>query len=182
VSLRSIARRYAAALFDVADRNGTVDRVDRQLAAFSAFLDDQPELRRVFDTPAVAAQKKRAILDAVLAATDEIDGETRQLLRMLADRDRLSLVSAIAAAFVDRVRQARHVLPAEVVTAVPLGDAQRASLTTALRAATGSELTVTERVDPAILGGVVARVGSLVFDGSVARQLERMKQRLLQEQ
>jgi F-type H+-transporting ATPase subunit delta len=100
---------------------------------------------------------------------------------MLADRDRLALLPAVTAAFDERVRRERHVLQAEVVTAVPLPDAQRAALSGALRRAAGSELTITEKVDPAIIGGVIARVGSLVFDGSVTRQLERMKQRLLEE-
>jgi F-type H+-transporting ATPase subunit delta len=100
---------------------------------------------------------------------------------MLADRDRLMLLSEVRAAFEARLRQERHVLQAEVVTAVPLPESQRDSLVAALRQAAGSDLALTERVDPAIIGGVIARVGSLVFDGSVTRQLERMKQRLLQE-
>jgi F-type H+-transporting ATPase subunit delta len=181
MSLRTVARRYAGALFDVARRNATLDRAEQQLASFTQMLDAQPELRRVFETPAVAPQKKRAILDAVLERAGDIDHEVRRLLQMLADRDRLMLLSQIVEAFQGRLRQERHVLEAEIVTAVALPDAQRATLASALRRAAGSELTITERVDPAIIGGVVARVGSVVFDGSVTRQLERMKQRLLQE-
>jgi F-type H+-transporting ATPase subunit delta len=181
VSLRTIARRYAVALFDVARKAGALDRVERQFGAFNDFLNEQPELRAAFDSPAVSTQKKRAVLDAVLGKTTDIDGEVRQLLRMLADRDRLILLPEIAGAFAARLRQDRHILEAEIVTAVPLPDAQRASLNAALRRAAGSDLTMTERVDPAILGGVIARVGSLVFDGSVTRQLEKLKQRLLEE-
>jgi F-type H+-transporting ATPase subunit delta len=91
------------------------------------------------------------------------------------------LLPGVTAAFDERVRQERHLLQAEVVTAVPLPDAQRTALAGALRRAAGSDLTITEKVDPSIIGGVIARVGSLVFDGSVTRQLERMKQRLLEE-
>jgi F-type H+-transporting ATPase subunit delta len=181
VSLHTVARRYAGALFDVARRNATLVRVDSQLAAFRGLLDEHAELRRVFESPAVPPQKKRAILDAILERGGGVDGEVRQVLRMLADRDRLALLAEIAGAFDARLRQERRLLRAEVVTAVPLPDAQRASLASALSRAAGSELTITEKVDPAIIGGVVARVGSIVFDGSVARQLERMRARLLQQ-
>ncbi len=181
MSLQGVARRYAGALFDVARRNGSLDRVDEQLGAFTHLLEESGELRRVFETPVVAPAKKRAILDALLERAPEIDGEVRQLLRMLADRDRLMLVRAILAVFHERFRQHRHVLSAEIITAVPLPDSQRASLTAALRRAAGSELTVTEKVDPGILGGVIARIGSVVVDGSVTRQLERMKHQLLKE-
>lgn len=181
MSLRTVARRYAGALFDVAHKNGTLDRAEQQLGAFGQLLGGHAELRKVLETPAIAAQKKRAILDALLEKVGDGEGEVRQLLRMLADRDRLSLLPEIASAFTDRVRVSRRVLKAEVTTAVPLPDAQRASLGAALERAAGSKLIITEKVDPAIIGGVVARVGSLVFDGSVTRQLERMRQKLLQE-
>lgn len=181
MSLRTVARRYAGALFDVAKKNDTLDRVEEQMGAFADLLDSHPDLRRVLDTPAVPAPKKRAVLEALFQKATDITGEVRELLRMLADRDRLSLLPVISAAFADRLRKERHVLPAEIVTAVPLPEPQRASLSAALRRATGSELVVTEKVDPSIIGGVVARVGSHVFDGSVTRQLERMKQQLVKE-
>ena len=180
MTLHALARRYAGALFDVAKKNGALDRVEARLEAFAAVLAGSAELQKVFDTPLVSSQKKRAVLEALLARAPEIDGEVGGLLRMMADRDRLMLLPSIVAAFRDRLRQHRHVVPAEIVTAVPLPDVQRAALTEALKRAAGSDITVTERVDPAILGGVVARVGSVVFDGSVTRQLERMKQRLLE--
>lgn len=181
MSLRTVARRYAGALFDVARRKGTLDAAAGQLRDFQALVKGHLELARVFDTPAVGAQKKRAILEAVLHAAPGVDGEVGQLLRMLADRDRLALLPEIVSAFGERMRQEQRVLEAEITTAVPLPDAQRSALVAALRRATGSDLSVTERVEPAIIGGVVARVGSLVFDGSVTGQLDRLKQRLLQE-
>ena len=91
------------------------------------------------------------------------------------------LLNDIAEMFADRVLQARRIVAAEVVTAVPLGDDQRMTLRTALGRVTGADLRVTERVDPSLIGGVVARVGSMVFDGSVTRQLERLKQQLMAE-
>jgi F-type H+-transporting ATPase subunit delta len=77
------------------------------------------------------------------------------------------------------VRQLRRVVTAELTTAMPLPDSQRATLVAALGRAAGAEVALTERVDPALIGGVVARVGSVVFDGSVLTQIERMRRRLI---
>jgi F-type H+-transporting ATPase subunit delta len=103
------------------------------------------------------------------------------LLRLLADRDRLGLLAEVGHAFAERLLELRRVVPAEIVTAVPLGETRRAALAEALARATGRTVTITERVDPAIIGGVVARVGSLVFDGSITRQIERMREQLRRE-
>ena len=75
----------------------------------------------------------------------------------------------------------RRVLPADVVTAVPLDDARRAAVAKALTQAAGCAVTLNERVDPAIIGGMIARVGSTVYDASVTRQLEKMRQQLLEK-
>ena len=78
---------------------------------------------------------------------------------MLADRDRLAGLPELAATFAERLLDAQHIVSADVVTAAPLTDASRAALSAALGRATGKSVTITERVDPAIVGGVVARVG-----------------------
>jgi F-type H+-transporting ATPase subunit delta len=97
---------------------------------------------------------------------------------MLAERDRLGLLSQLQAVYAERLLEDKKIVPAEVVTASPLSAENRAALGKALGSATGSEVRLTERVDPDIVGGVIARVGSLVFDGSVTRQLERLRQKL----
>jgi len=175
-----IPRRYAVALFDVAKKANRLEQVDRDLTAFAAFVRDHDDVRRAFEAPAVAPQKKRALLDALLDRS-ELRGEVPQLLRMLADRDRLGQLSEVVAAFDDRLRHERNIVEAHVVTALPLNDADRTSLKNALRRASGADVAMSEQVNPSIVGGFVARVGSLVFDASLTRQLERMKQRLLQE-
>jgi len=175
-----IPRRYAVALFDVAKKANRLEQVERDLTEFAAFVRDHDDVRRAFEAPAVAPQKKRALLDALLDRS-ELRGEVPQLLRMLADRDRLGQLSEVVAAFNDRLRQERKIVEAHVVTALPLNDAERTSLKNALRRASGADVAMSEQVNPSIVGGFVARVGSLVFDASLTRQLERMKQRLLQE-
>lgn len=176
-----IARRYAAALFDVASKADVLDAVERDLSALAALVLGHDELRRVIESPTVPAAKKRALVDALLAASGGVQDEVARLLRLLADRDRLPILPDVARAFVDRLLDERRLVPADVVTAAPLGEARKAALAEALGRATGRTVTITERIDPAIIGGVIARVGSLVFDGSVTRQIERMRDELRRE-
>lgn len=177
---RSLARRYAGALFDVAQKSGTIDAAGRDLAAMRDLVAGHATLRQVFQSPGVPPQKKRAVLEQILAVSGPVADPVRRLLLLLADRDRLALLPDIGGAFDERAMGARRVLPADIVTAVPIGDARRAAVGQALSRASGYDVTVQARVDPSIIGGIVARVGSVVYDGSVTRQLEKMRRRLLE--
>jgi F-type H+-transporting ATPase subunit delta len=180
VTERTLARRYAQALFDVVGPSDDLDRAAGDLAALAALVAGHADLRRVFEAPGVPAERKRAVASALVEKAGFVEPVGR-LVDLLADRDRLALIGGVARAFADRVMQSRRVIPAEIVTAVPLEDRRRRLLAEALSRATGGTVTVTERVDPSIIGGVVARVGSVVFDGSVTKQIERMRDRLLAE-
>ena len=175
---RALARRYAQALFDVARRTAVQRRAADDLQAFAGIVSTHSELQQVFETPAVPVARKRALVEALLAAGGEIVPEVRRLLVMLAERDRLMLVPAITERYGELADASDRVMPAEVVSAAPLGDAARAALVEALGHATGGRIRLTERVDPSIIGGVVAKVGSVVFDSSVTHQLERLRQQL----
>ena len=176
---RSIARRYAAALFDVASRKGSEEQAGRDVAAVVALIKGHEGLQRALETPAVPAQRKRAVIEAVMAAAGAIGDETRRMVLMLAERDRLMILPDVAASYSERLMAAKRIVPAEVVTATPLAEKSRAALAQALGRALGGEVTITARVDPAIVGGVVATVGSLVYDGSVTGQLDRLKKKLV---
>lgn len=186
MSERSVARRYAAALFDVAKKAGRVDQAGAELQSIIQTIDGHAELRRVFETPAVPAQVKKQIVTELLktagpaGAAGSFSGEVSRMVVMLAERDRLGsgFLNGLCSAYAERLLEEKRIVPAEVTTAAPLSEANRAALTKALATATGRDVTLTERVDPSIVGGVVARVGSLVFDGSVTRQLERLRQKL----
>jgi F-type H+-transporting ATPase subunit delta len=178
MSRRGAARQYAAGLLTAARENGHLETIARDLSSFAALVADHPDLERVFRAPAVTVAQKRAVLDAVIAAAGGVRPEVARLLRLLADRDRLSLIREVADAFTARAGEATREIPADVVTAVPLDAARQQALAEALGRAVGRPVVVDARVDPAIVGGVVARVGSLVFDGSVTRQLDRLRERM----
>jgi F-type H+-transporting ATPase subunit delta len=137
-----------------------------------------PELTRVLSSPTVPVAVKRDIVNAVITAAGGTPIEVTRMIGMLAERDRLGELAGLAAAFSERLMDAQKVLRADVTTAVPLSDATRQALAAALGRATGKSITMTERVDPSIVGGVVARVGSFVYDASITRQIERLRDRL----
>jgi F-type H+-transporting ATPase subunit delta len=181
VSLHAVARRYAVALFDVVKKNQTMDAAHAALTGFAAVVAGSDELQQVFASPSVPAAKKAAVA-AALAGQAGLPDEVRRLVAALAERDRLTLIADVARAFDARVMQERHVLDAQVTTAVALSPERTQALADALGKAAGGTVKITATVDPSIVGGVVARVGSTVYDGSVTRQLERLKSQLINSQ
>jgi F-type H+-transporting ATPase subunit delta len=176
---RTAAARYARALFDVALKEGNLDQIEQDLAAFGALLEEHASLRSTLLNPAVPVSPKRGIVDA-LAARLLAAPAVRKLLVLLAERDRLALVPLVVEAWRARVMDHRQVVRADVVTATPLAEEKLRALEAGLAEATGKRVSVTARTDPAIVGGVMARVGSIVYDGSVTGQLRRLKEKLVE--
>ncbi len=179
MSMRSAARRYAAVLFEVVQAQGNLAKVQDELNSFVTLVEGHRELQTVLAHPAIAAAKKREVVEQILNSTPDLSGEVRRLLLMLAERDRLGSVADVAAAYTEGLMAHRKVMHAQIVTASALPDGQRAALAQALSSAVGADVRLNESVDPAIMGGIVARVGSVVYDASLTRQLEKMRHRLL---
>jgi F-type H+-transporting ATPase subunit delta len=173
VTARAAAARYARALFDVVRKRGDLAKADAELTALADLIRDHAELARVAANPAVPAARKRAMVEA-LAGRLGPSTEVRNLALLLAERDRLALLPAVATAFHSRVLDHQGIVRAELTTAAPIDEAQRAALEASLGGATGRTVRLTTKVDPDIIGGTV------VYDASVARQLERLKSTLLE--
>jgi F-type H+-transporting ATPase subunit delta len=175
---RAAAIRYARALFDVVAKEADPVRVETELTGFAEMVSANEQLRRVLVTPSIPAARKRAVIEALLASVAALTPALGKILLMLAERDRLALLPDMAEAYRERLRQHQQIVRAEVTTAVPLTDDRRAALEKGIAAATGRQVMLTTAVDPAIIGGAITRIGSTVYDGSVARQLERLKEQL----
>lgn len=180
MSSRAIASRYARALFDVALKESDPARVAGQLSGFAGLIEGHAELARVLRTPAVPAKMKRGIIAGLLDRVT-LESPLRKLLLLLADRDRLVLLPELVEAYHARLLQHQHVVEAQVTTAAPIGEERAGAIARALAETTGREVRLMREVDPALIGGVVARIGSTVYDGSVVRQLARLREQLAQD-
>ena len=178
---RTAATRYARALFDVAVKEQAgpegIEAIEQHLAAFVDLCAQHPTLEKVLLNPAVPVARKRALV-ARLVERATLPAIVAKLLVLLAERDRLVLLPDLLAAYRDRLLDHRQVVRAEVSTATALGPERVKTIEQSLARLSGRSVRLTTRVDPAIVGGFVARVGSTVYDASVTTQLKRMKQRL----
>ncbi len=181
MSMRSSAARYARALFDVAAKESTPERAEQELTAFAELVQGHAELRQALSNPAVPAAGKRAVVAQLLDRQQPSD-PVRKLLLLLAERDRLELLPDLVSVYHERVMEHLKVVQAEVTTAAPLAAEQAAQLQQRLGSALGRTVMLTTNVDPALIGGVVTRIGSTVYDGSVATQLASLRQRLTESQ
>jgi F-type H+-transporting ATPase subunit delta len=175
----SIARRYAKALFGLAVDSGRVEAWATSLVSLQQVIDGSPDLQDVLANPVYSREQRRAIVEK-LASALSLDPQPRDLLFLLGDRNRLSYLSAIVATFRDLSDEHLGRVRAKVTSAVALEDAAAQSIADKLSQATKAKVLLDRTVDPAILGGVVAQVGSLVYDGSVRTQLEDLRQQLKQ--
>jgi len=175
---RTAATRYARALLDVAVKeNADLDRVERELASIVDLFAGHRLLAQALLNPVVPVPRKRAAMDA-LTARGGLLPMVAKLLGLLAERDRLVLLPDLLAAYRDRLLDYRNVVRAEVTTTVPLGNDHVKAIETNLTRASGRTVSLSTKVDPSIIGGVVTRIGGTIYDGSVTRQLQRMKEKL----
>jgi F-type H+-transporting ATPase subunit delta len=177
VTARAAAARYARALFDVAAAEGDPRQVETELAEIVALLGGHEALRVALTNPAVPTPAKRAVMRE-LAARASLSTPVTKLLALMAERDRLALLPDLLEAYRARLMEHLQIVRADVTTAVALPADRLAALERAFAEATGRTVTVAARVDPAIVGGVVARIGSTVYDGSIKRHLERIREQL----
>jgi F-type H+-transporting ATPase subunit delta len=180
MTTRASAARYAKALFDVALRELTPEQADQDLASVVDLLDQHPDLHRALTNPLVPVTAKQGVLQAVLDRLT-LAAPVRKLLLLLADRDRLALLRELQEIYRERLMEHQRVIRAEVTTAEPLSPDRAQQLAHRLSDATGRRVLMTTSVDPALLGGMVTRIGSTVYDGSIATQLARMRQQLVQQ-
>ena len=178
MSHRLVARRYAKALAGIADDQGTLVQVQRELAEVAALVRGNADLERLAFYPLLAPSQKAKAMDAVLAAGG-FSPILRQFFGVVAGAARLDLVFDLATAFDQLVDERLGVVEARVETAQPMSESQSTALAAALAHRTGKTVKLKWRQDPSMLGGVRAQVGSTVYDASLKGQLRLLQARLL---
>jgi F-type H+-transporting ATPase subunit delta len=176
---RRQARQYARALLEVAEEQGADEalRIRNELREFAALVGEDPRLRAAFDARGVTlADRGRA-----LAAIADGAGASRllsRLLDVLASRDHLSLLPAVAEIYGELVNASRGIVPVEATGVEELSDEQGKALVAVLRTSTGSEVELTTKVAPEVLGGLRVKMGGRTYDGTVEAQLRALRRSL----
>lgn len=183
MTLSAVAKRYAEALADLVVAAGSQlspEEAVQQLRAFDDALRVSLELREALATPAVPVGRKKAVIGR-LADALKLSRVTRNFLFVLVDHRRIPLFSEIVQTFELVADERLGFARAEIAAARELSESQRAELNGALEQLTGKRIRMRTAVDDALIGGVVAKIGSTVYDGSVRGRLEALERRLVAE-
>jgi len=174
-AISGVAGRYASALFDLADSAKSLDQVAQDLATFRRLVDESADLARMISSPVIGRALQGKALLAVLDAAG-ISGLTRNFVGTVAANGRARDLPAMATAFLAELARRRGEINAAVTSAVALSPEQMQQLGDALRSVLGSnKVSIDARVEPDILGGLVVKVGSRLFDSSVRSKLQRLQ-------
>jgi F-type H+-transporting ATPase subunit delta len=173
-SLATVAGRYATALFDLAAETNVLASVEADLGRFADLIDESADLKRLVKSPVFAADLQERAVGAVLDKA-EIGALVGNFIRVVAANRRLFVLPDIIAAFRKLAADHRGEVAAEVVSAEPLSDRHVAALKQALKASTGKDVALDARVDPALIGGLIVKVGSRMIDGSLRTKLNSLK-------
>ncbi|WP_088347848.1 MULTISPECIES: F0F1 ATP synthase subunit delta [Rhodomicrobium] len=169
-----MAGRYATALFELARDEGKLDETAAALTALDELLDESPDLARLVRSPIFSATEQAAAL-AALTEKAGIPPLTSNFLQLLVKNRRLFALRDIVAGFRTLLADHRGEIRAEVTSAVPLSDQQTDDLKATLKAKTGKDVSLTKSVDPALLGGLIVKIGSRMVDSSIQTKLSNMK-------
>lgn len=178
MSVETVARRYASALADVVIKNGETDTVKSELKVWEEMIAGNADLLNAFRNPTIAHLSKEKVLDQLLGKAKP-SKTTANFLKVLLQNGRLTDLAAINAKLASVIEERNGIVAAEVTSARELGSAEKANIEANISKAVGCKVRLNFNIDESIIGGVVTRVGSTVYDGSVRTQLENLKQQLV---
>jgi F-type H+-transporting ATPase subunit delta len=173
----SLARRYARAVLDIGQEEEQVRRSLSEVEEFSKTLDGSAELREAMESAHVSRPVKRGALESLLSTTGFLP-TTKSFLSLLVEKGRMNVLPTILVELRRLVEEHEGVERAVVTVPMALSAPQKDSLRSVLEKRTGKKILLEEEVDPAVLGGMVVRVGSTIYDASVRTQIQQIRQNL----
>ena len=172
--LTQIARPYASALFDLAESENQLASVETSLSDVSRLIGESADFARFLRSPVITGDDKAKALDALLAKS-KTNALVANFLKLIARNGRLFALDTIIAGFRELAAKARGEVTADVTSAAPLSADQAKALAETLKGKIGKTVTLTEHVDPSLIGGLVVKVGSQMIDSSLKTKLQAMK-------
>lgn len=174
MSTNAIARRYARALIQLASDQGKVEQYYTELKAFSGAIEAGPELCEIIEAPGYGIETKRDLVKSLVEPMG-VSKTISDFLLLLLDKKRMGALSQITSEYRLFADRAAGILRSTVTSALPLSEPQVDGIRRALEKATGKQIVLTVSEDPALIGGVVTRIGDKVFDGSIRTQLAKIQ-------
>ena len=169
------ASRYAKALIDVLYPKKAEAGLE-QLQKFSSLLSTEPDFRRVFENPTISGERRKALLTEVSDAL-VFEPSVRNFLNLLIDRNRIDIIDEITQTYQRLLDERMGVVRARVTSAFPMDSTQERDIAVKLQKLTGKAVRLESATDPSLIGGLVAEVGSTIYDGSIRQQLRSFKKR-----
>jgi F-type H+-transporting ATPase subunit delta len=173
----SLARRYAKAIFQIGSSQGDLDKLGTDLRSFAKAMRESPELVSVLTNPAIRRGDRRKVIEEILRGI-AVQTSTRNLVMLLLDGERIATLPAISRELDAMIEARSGRVSAELVSAKPLDPAQLSQITAVLEKLSGKRVTLQTRQDAELLGGVVAKLGDTIYDGSVRTQLRNLRDEL----
>lgn len=173
-SMSGVAGRYAVALFELASERGETDAVSAALKRFAALVEESDDLKRLVRSPVFTAQQQQAAVGAILDRV-EIGGITGNFIRLVAQKRRLFALPGMTRAYETLLAERRGIVPAEVTVAEPMPQAMTDDLKSALRKAEGKEVSLSVKINPDIIGGMVVKLGHRMIDASLKTKLNALR-------
>ena len=172
-----LAVKYAQAVYELAMEKNMLSAVEEELHLVESTIASYEGLSTLIYHPQVLAQVKKETIHKVFG--QDINDFVLKFLLLLVDKRRESILPAVIDEYVKMANQARNIMEAEIITALPLAESQHTALVSKLSLATGKQIVLKPQIDRSIIGGIIVKIGDKLIDGSVVRQLATLKKALL---
>jgi F-type H+-transporting ATPase subunit delta len=175
--IRTIAKRYAKALVELAGEKKTIDKTKADLGAFVDAVDAQPDMQKLFSSPVFTPENKKTVIKE-LSAKLSMQPSTQRFVEHLAETGRIRYVKDVYEAFLALLSERQNRATVQLTTAVSLNNGDLANIKKKLETLTGKQVDIDSKVDSSLIGGATARIGSVIYDGSIKNQLNKMRDHL----
>lgn len=176
--IRIVAKRYAKALVQLAEEKKTVDKTRDDLVAFVGAVGSLPAMQKLFASPVFTPENKKAVIKD-LAGKLGMQPTTQRFVEHLAETGRIRYVSDVLDAFQNILAERLNRAAVQLTTAAPLKPADLADIKKMLEGLTGKQVDIDPKIDASLIGGAKARIGSVIYDGTIKNQLSKMRMKLV---
>lgn len=176
--IRIIAKRYAKALLELAEEKGVIDKTLADLAGFVEAVNEVPALQKLLESPVFTPDDKKSVITA-LAAKMKMQKTTTRFLEYLAEADRIKLIKEVNEAFQAILADRQNRAVVKFSSAAPVSATDLTSIKKKLESITGKKVDIDAQVDPSLIGGAKAQIGSVIYDGTIKNQIDKIRIRLL---